>query len=334
MDLRHKIGQLFMIGFKGTDPGPANELIDEFQAGGVILFHRNCQTADQLRETLAALQAGRDACRLLVAIDQEGGPWTILGQHICPAFPTNWEHGQRFLTTGDPEPVRRQAEITAEVHHGLGINMNLAPVIDVVTHAGNRVISTRAFGDDTGVVERLGAEYITALQAAGIIATAKHFPGHGPTDVDSHKALPTVHLQRGEIEAVHLPPFAAAVAAGVDAVMTAHMVYPAVSDTPATLSRAWLTDELRGGLGFEGIIITDDMNMLAIADNFDPGEAAVTAIAAGVDILLACHGPETVREMHGAVLAAVESGRLDPARIDESYGRIMGVKRKYGLAGG
>jgi len=336
MDLRQKIGQMFMIGFTGTEPGCiAEELITEMHLGGVILFRPNCQSTEQLKTLLKSLQdctaSNGRTDRLLVSIDQEGGPWIILGAHICPAFPTNWEHGQSFRHTGDVEPVRRQAKATAKVHRDLGINMNLAPVVDVVTHSGNEVISTRAFGDNTETVSKLGAEYINVLQDAGVIATAKHFPGHGPTDIDSHKALPTVHMERSEIDGVHLPPFIAAIKAGTDAVMTAHMVYSSVSDTPATLCKTWLTDELRGNLGFEGVIITDDMNMLAIADNFTRAEAAVAAVNAGVDIVLVCANPEIQREMYAAVLSAAESGAISAARIDESVGRILAMKKKYGL---
>ena len=310
MNLRQKIGQLFMLGIAGTEPGNEVEnLISELQPGGIIIFGHNVRSGPQITELLAALQSHvrNSGCagRLLTALDQEGGPVTILGDLICPVFPSNWEHGEHYRATGETDGVATQAANTAAVLRKLGFNMNLAPVIDVVTCKGNEIIGIRAYGSDRETVSHLGAEYISTLQAAGVIATAKHFPGHGPTEVDSHKALPTVRLDRSAMDETHLYPYRSAIAAGVDAVMTAHLLYPAVSDMPGTLSREWLTGVLRNELGFEGVIITDDMNMLAIADNYSREEAAVKAIKAGVDILLVCAHPEVQRTMHGAVVAAV-----------------------------
>lgn len=336
MDLRQKIGQLLMIGIAGTEPGVAGvELVSELDPGGIIIFSNNIRSTGQITDLIGALQSRATATgradRLLVALDQEGGPVAILAGHICPVFPSNWEHGEHYKASGNYAAVIDQARTTARVLRELGFNMNLAPVVDVVTDSGNEIIGIRAYGDDREVVAHLGREYITALQAAGVIATAKHFPGHGPTAIDSHQALPTVNMDRAKIDHTHLYPFRAAISAGVDAVMTAHLRYPAVSKLPATLSSAWLTGVLRQELGFGGVIITDDMNMLAIADNFSRAEAAVAAIQAGVDILLICARPEIQREMFNAVLAAAESGAIGEQVVDAAVGRVLALKRKYGL---
>jgi beta-N-acetylhexosaminidase len=328
-DLSRKIGQLIMVGFEGTDAFGISGLIQELNLGGVILFTRNIKSADQVKKLTDSLKG--ISSDLLISIDQEGGSTTRLGPDICPIFPTNWQHGINFSTTGDPEPVIEQAETTAKVLKNLGINMNLAPVLDVVTVSGNEVISDRSYGNTPDIVGELGSRYIASIQDAGIIATAKHFPGHGPTNVDSHKALPSTDIGWQEIEEVHLSPFKRAVETGVDAVMTAHMVYKTIDSLPATLSAPILTGVLRNLLGFDGVIITDDLLMRAIADDHDIEESCVMAVRAGVDILLICSSEEHQRRAHTGLIEAVESGKIEERFIDEASFRIQRMKRKYGL---
>jgi len=334
MDIAYKIGQMIMVGFDGANHDRVSKLITDLHLGGVILFSRNIKTREQVKSLIFSLQNTAQSAglpKLLVSIDQEGGSTTRLGRDICPEFPTNRQHGDHYRSTGDLSPVVEQAKNTARVLLDLGINMNLAPVVDVVTVDGNEVIGSRSYGSDTEIVSILGSEYIRELQKNGVIATAKHFPGHGPTHVDSHKALPSTSISRADAENVHMAPFRRAIDSGVDAIMTVHIVYESFDNLPATLSYELLTNQLRNRMGFQGIIITDDMNMLAIADNFGVEDAMVEAINAGVDILLICKNEETQRQAFNAVLDGVNSGAIKESTVDRAYMRILTLKRKYGL---
>jgi len=338
MDLERKIGQMLMLGFDGPAPEPTIDLLREFHVGGFILFERNVGDCSNLSQvhllTLplhdAAAYAGLPG--LLISIDQEGGPVTRLGPDLCPEFVSNRKHGDLYIETGDPSPVIEQAKLTAQNLIRLGINMNLAPVLDVVTVDGNEVIGDRSYGNDPDIVSVLGVEYILELQKNGVIATAKHFPGHGPTHIDSHIALPTTSIPCEEAEKIHLHPFSKAIDSGVDCVMTAHMVYVAYDSLPATLSHKLLTGQLRNRMGFTGVIITDDMNMLAIAENYDVEEAVVLSVNAGVDILLVCGDVDVQRRACNAIFDAVNSGVIKLSVIDDAVGRIINLKKKYGLA--
>jgi len=334
MDIAHKIGQMIMVGFDGANPDRVSKLITDLHLGGIILFSRNIDTREQARSLTSSLQNVSQSAglpKLLVSIDQEGGSTTRLGHDICPEFPTNRHHGDHYRSTGDLSPVIEQAKITAGTLLDLGINMNLAPVVDVVTVDGNEVIGSRSYGSDSETVSALGSGYIKELQKNGVIATAKHFPGHGPTRVDSHKALPSTSISRADAENVHMAPFRRAIDSGVDAIMTAHIVYESFDSLPATLSHELLTNQLRNRMGFQGIIITDDMNMLAIADNFGVEDAMVRTINAGVDILLICKNEETQRRAFNAVLDGVNSGAIEESTVDRAYYRISSMKRNYGM---
>ncbi len=324
-----------MVGFDGTDPGPVCDLIDELALGGVILFSSNIVSSDQLTELTATLQKhaakNNHPGKLLISIDQEGGETSRLGPGLCPEFQTNQEHGEHYARTGGTDFVIDQAGQTAGCLGDLGININLAPVVDLVNVKGNRVIGSRSYGSDPDIVSTLGCTYISELQAAGIIATAKHFPGHGPTTIDSHVELPIISLDREESERLHFYPFQKAIETGVDVIMTGHIMHEAYDDVPATLSRELLTGQHRSGLGFDGVIITDDMNMLAIKDNYTTEEAVVKAVLAGVDIVLVCSNPEVQRATHKAIYDGVKSGEIDEEIIDASVERILKLKEKYGL---
>ena len=220
--------------------------------------------------------------------------------------------------------------VTAREGRALGVHLAYAPVLDVNNNPANPVINTRSYGEDPRLVARLGAAFVRGLQAHGMIATAKHFPGHGDTDVNSHLALPVVGASRARLDSVELPPFRAAIAASAGAVMTFHGAVPALdsSGAPGTLSRAVLTDLLRGRLGFRGLIISDAMDMRGVLDRYGAAEAAKRAVAAGADVLIQ---PDSVRPMIDAVLAGVAEGRYTEARIDSSVRRILAAKRSLGL---
>ena len=327
-DDRDLIGQLFMVDF--GEPSPSEEvirLIAEGGVGGVVLFDKNIRDPGQVASLTNALQRHAAAVRrppLLVAADQEGGPVVRLrGTHFPSAM--------AFGAAGSDDLVAAAAEVTARELRAVGIHFNFAPDLDVNSNPANPVIGVRSYGEDPALVARLGTRAITAMQAVGVLATAKHFPGHGDTAQDSHLALPTVAHPRDRLEAMEFPPFREAIRAGVAAVMTAHVVYPALdADHPATLSPA-IIGMLRAEMGFGGIVVSDSMRMRAIADLLGPGEAAVQAVLAGVDLILALGPTEVQWEALRGVRAAAAGGRIPPARIREAAERVVAAKRRLGL---
>jgi beta-N-acetylhexosaminidase len=239
-----------------------------------------------------------------------------------------------LAATGLTESAAAAARITAREGRAIGVHVNFYPVLDVNNNPANPIINTRAFSDDPEMVARWGAAFIRAAQDAGQIATAKHFPGHGDTALDSHILLPTLDAPRERLEQIELAPFRDAVRRGVRAVMTAHIAVPALDPEatearPATLSPALIDGILRREFGFDGLIFTDALSMGAVADRYEPGEAAVCAVEAGCDVVLY---PVDTEAAHAALCAAVRSGRLRPERIDESARRILLAKAWCGLA--
>ncbi len=329
MTIEEKVGQLIMVGFDGTQANEAIETyIRERFVGGVVLFSRNIETPQQTAELTNQLQqlAGTTAHQipLFIGIDQEGG-WVIRLREGATVLPGNMALG----ATDSTELAERAGEITAVELAAVGVNLNFAPVMDVNNNPQNPVIDRRSFGESPELVSRLGVAYIHGLQRNGVLGTAKHFPGHGDTTVDSHFDLPTVNHDRERIHALELQPFRAAIDADVAAIMTAHIVYPAFdADRPATLSPSILTDLLRKELGFDGLLITDDMEMEAIDDHYRSGEAAVMAVEAGADIVMVLWTSAKQIEVFDALLSAVKSGRISQARLDQSVRRIL--KNKEG----
>lgn len=327
MTIEEKVGQLIMVGFEGTQ---ANEIIETHIrkrfVGGVVLFSRNIQSPKQTAELTNQLQRLAESTAhqipLFIGIDQEGG-WVIRLKEGATVLPGNMALG----ATGSTELAERAGEITAAELAAVGVNLNFAPVVDVNNNPQNPVIGRRSFGESPELVSRLGVAYIRGLQHNGVLGTAKHFPGHGDTTVDSHFDLPTVNHDRERIHALELQPFRAAIDADVAAIMTAHIIYPAFDpDRPATLSPTILTDLLRGELGFDGLLVTDDMEMKAIDDRYRSGEAAVMAIEAGADIVMVLWSPTKQIEVFDALLSAVKSGRISQARLDQSVERILKSK--------
>ena len=327
MTIEEKVGQLIMVGFDGTQ---ANEVIEahirERFVGGVVLFSRNIQSPKQTAELTNQLQQlAQTTTRqipLFIGIDQEGG-WVIRLREGATVLPGNMALG----ATDSTALAERAGEITAVELAAVGVNLNFAPVVDVNNNPQNPVIDRRSFGESSELVSRLGVAYIRGLQHNGVLATAKHFPGHGDTTVDSHFDLPTVNHDRERVHTLELQPFRAAIDADVAAIMTAHIVYPAFDpERPATLSPAILTDLLRKELGFDGLLITDDMEMKAIDDRYRSGEAAVMAVEAGTDIVMVLWTPTKQIEVFEALLSAVKSGRITQARLDQSVKRILKSK--------
>ena len=327
MTIEEKVGQLIMVGFEGTQANEAIEThIRKRFVGGIVLFSRNIQSPQQMAELTNELQRLAEATArqipLFIGIDQEGG-WVIRLKEGATVLPGNMALG----ATNSTELAERAGEITAVELAAVGVNLNFAPVMDVNNNPDNPVIGRRSFGESPELVSRLGVPYIQGLQRNGVLATAKHFPGHGDTTVDSHFDLPTVNHDLERIHALELQPFRAAIDADVAAIMTAHIIYPAFdADRPATLSPTILTDLLRKELGFDGLLITDDMEMRAIDDRYRSGEAAVMAVEAGADIVMVLWTPAKQIEVFDALLSAIKSGRISQARLDQSVERILKSK--------
>lgn len=316
---------LLLAGFDGTDASDV-ELDFMKTLGGVVLFARNIVDAPQTAKLVAALQdAAKGAGRapLVVAIDEEGGTVTRIGR-IATRFPSAMALG----ATRDTGITRSVYAAIGEEIGALGFTLDFAPVADANTNPGNPVIGVRSFGDVETTVANVPAA-IEGLHASGVAATAKHFPGHGDASVDSHRDLPVIDIDLDRLRAVELAPFRAAIAAGVDAVMTAHVAVPQLdgSGSPATVSAPALS-VLRDELGFDGVICTDALEMQAIAARYSSGEAAVRAIKAGADLVTFSSSLASAKEAVVAIVDALESGRLSVLQIERSLERIRRLRTR------
>ncbi|MDQ0599020.1 beta-N-acetylhexosaminidase [Streptomyces canus] len=291
----------------------------------VGLFGRNIDSPDQLAALTAQLRAERDD--VLVAIDEEGGDVTRLEVRTGSSFPGNH-------ALGAVDDVDLTREVASELGRRLaacGVNLNWAPSADVNSNPDNPVIGVRSFGASADLVARHTAAYVTGLQSAGVAACTKHFPGHGDTAIDSHHALPRIDVDLPVLMSRELSPFRAAIAAGSRAVMSAHILVPALDpEHPATLSHKVLTDLLRGELGYDGLIVTDGMEMRAIADTYGIERGSVLAVAAGADAICVGGGladDETVRRLRDALVSAVRSGELPEERLADAAERVRSLAR-------
>jgi beta-N-acetylhexosaminidase len=321
MSLEEKAGQLIIAGIPGTRPEDGGaDLVRRLRLGGVVYLAHNVEHPEHVLALSQGLQrVAPPGLPLLVAIDHEGGLVMRLREPV-----TQLPDAMAIGATGDPALARRAGAVAAAELLAMGINFNLAPVLDVNDTPANPVIGRRSFGDRPAEVAALGVAYLEGLQAGGVLASAKHFPGHGHADVDSHLALPVIERSLGWLTAIDLAPFRAAVAANVATIMTAHVVYPALDpDRPATLSPIILRDLLRDRLGFRGLILTDALGMAAISQDYHAGEAAVRSLQAGADVALVVDDAEDV---HAAIVAALREGRLPTAQLDESVRRVVRLK--------
>ncbi|HLL76890.1 MAG TPA: glycoside hydrolase family 3 N-terminal domain-containing protein [Pyrinomonadaceae bacterium] len=352
MTLDEKIGQLVSIGVNAAFMSQESEefkflrrQIEENKVGGIILFRGPVYESAHLVNRMQ--QIARHP--LLISADLEAGSGMRFDHTIN--FPWNMAVG----ATGDPELARRQGEVTAREARAMGVHQIFAPVVDVNNNAANPVINVRSYGEDPQLVAQMAAAFVRGAQCGGVVATAKHFPGHGDTSVDSHRGLPVIDLPRARLDAVELVPFRAAIEAGVGAVMSAHIGLPQIDATkvqplprpqgyrpsyadsevlvegatlPGTLSPQVLTGILRRDLGFDGMIVTDALDMSGLTIYFTPGESAVRSLLAGADMLLKPVDPDaTVR----GVREAVQQGRLTEKRIEESARRVLAAKYDLGL---
>lgn len=326
MITRDTIGQLLMVGFSGTEL--SSEFIDwlqEFRPGGVILFSRNLVDPEQVAQLTNSLQEHAPNPPLLIAIDQEGGRVSRLPQGFT-IFPS----AASVAACQSPDVAYGVAEITAKELRAVGINMNMAPVLDVNSNPANPIIGNRAYGETPKQVCTFGVATMQGLQDHGVIPCGKHFPGHGDTTTDSHKVLPVVNADRERLNDIELEPFRHAIQHGLPTLMTAHVHYPALdAEAPATLSRTILTDLLRDELGFKGVTLTDDMEMRAILDHRSIGEASVRSLQAGADIVLICHQQPRQTEAVLAIEQALDRGELSMDHLSASLERIAALKKTH-----
>lgn len=315
--------RLVLAGFHGTTAeAPDVKRLLELGVGGFVLFGRNVEHPAQVQALLTTLIA-RSGHPLLLAVDQEGGRVARLKAPL-----TVWPPMARLGEANDPELAREVGRGLGRELAAVGFNLDLAPVLDVRFEGTTIAIGDRALSDDPAVVAALGVQLALGLQDAGLAACAKHFPGHGHVTVDSHVELPVCPLDEASLRREHLAPFAAAIAAGVDCVMSAHVVYPAFDDAPATLSTAWMTDVLRKELGFSGVVLTDDLEMGAIVRHGGLGAAAVRSIRAGADGLLVCSRVDGVAECAEAVAAECRRDRAFAARCAQAEARLDVLARR------
>ena len=346
LSLDEKIGQLFVVGASGvymSVSSPAYQrllhLVRDEHVGGFIWFMSNVYETAALTERLQA----ESRVPLLISADLESG----IGMRFNDT--TFWPSAMAVAATGDPSLAEAEGRIAAQEARAVGVNHIYAPVVDVNIDPDNPVINTRSFGEDPQDVSRFATAFIRGVQSEHVLACAKHFPGHGDTHIDSHRALPVLDVSRERLDRVELAPFRAAISAGVASIMAGHLSVPALDPTPApvrggpsqnpygtsaaevtqngtlpaTISKRMLEGLLRGEMGFRGLIVTDAFDMGGLTEHFDAGEAAVRAIEAGEDQILM--SPD-VEAAIAAVKAAVKSGRLSEARIDASVRRILAAK--------
>jgi len=329
LTLKQKIGQMFMCGFDAVEANSHIErLIRENEIGGVIYFRRNLQNPAQvaaLSNQLQQLASESTDIPLLISIDQEGGMVTRIEEGVS-LMPGNMSLG----AMNDLDAVYQTAYVSGRELRAMGINVNFAPDVDVNNNPLNPVIGVRSYGEDPHAVADMGVAAVRGYEHAGVAATIKHFPGHGDTEADSHYSLPVVPHDLERLHAIELVPFKKAIDHGVDIVMSAHVIFPALEqgELPSTLSPKVIDGFLRKELGFQGVVCSDCMEMKAIADHYGFVDGTVLAVEAGVDLILISHRYEYQVAGINALVEAVESGRISEERINESVERILKLKEK------
>lgn len=335
MSLQEKAGQLIFAGIPGTEVGDtARHLFNDLHIGNIVLMGANAGTPAQVAALTAGLQQlaiDSNGVGALIATDQEGG--TV--QRLIDGF-TDLPDARTIGEAGDPDLARQYGAMIGSELRAVGVNMALAPVLDVNDNPDNPVIGRRAFGTTPDAVINVALPFIEGLRRANVIATGKHFPGHGSTETDSHFTLPVVKKTVAELEATELAPFRAAVQEGIGAVMVAHVAYPALdaSGIPASISEPIVTGVLRQELGFDGVVVTDDMAMAGITGQAPPAQSSVQAIAAGADIVICVSLPCDPATTQAAIIDAVNSGALSMARLDEAVRHVLALKQAFDVAAG
>ncbi|MCH3972733.1 MAG: beta-N-acetylhexosaminidase [Oscillospiraceae bacterium] len=336
MTLEQKVGQLFFLCFRHDTDGTnlytynnvTRKTIKNIQPGGVVLFQENVHTTAQLRRLIQNIQADCTTAPF-IGVDQEGGKVQRVsanGSIHATAVPTMWKVGQ----TGSTSLAQQVGAVLGSELTVFGFNLDFAPDCDVFSNPQNKVIGTRAFSSDPQKVAAFSTAVSAGIRSQGVIPVCKHFPGHGDTSADTHAGYAAVNKTLAQLRQTELVPFKAQAAAGAEMIMVAHISLPKINgdSTPATMSSKVVQGLLRGELGYSGVVITDAMDMGAVAQHYSSGEAAVRAIHAGVDMILM---PEDPQAAYTAVLKAVKSGSISQERLNQSVERILALKKKYNL---
>ena len=330
LSLEVKVGQLIFAGVPGTQVGStAERLVGQLHIGNVVLMGENAGTPSQvaaLTSQLQALARRSNGFGALIATDQEGG--TV--QRLTQGF-TRLPDAASVGAAARPDLAREYGALVGSELSAVGVNMPLGPVLDVNDNPANPVIGRRAFGSTVETVVATGLPFIEGLRSAGVIAVGKHFPGHGNTETDSHFTLPVVKKSLDQLERTELAPFEAAVATGLDAVMVAHVAYPALdaSGMPASLSPTIITGLLKQQIGFRGVVVTDDLGMAGVAALMSPEDAALRAVQAGADLVICVSLPCDATKVQARLLQAARSGELPAARLDDAVRRVTELKQRY-----
>jgi beta-N-acetylhexosaminidase len=331
MPLEVKVGQLLFTGVPGTAVGPeAQRLIAELHLGNVVVMGANAGTPAQVAALTADLQQlalESNGVGAIIATDQEGG----LVQRLVEGFTSLPEAAVIGSgAAGNADLARQYGAMVGAELRAAGVNMDLAPVLDVNDNPANPVIGRRAFGTTPAAVIDVTLPFIEGLHDELVAAVGKHFPGHGNTETDSHFTLPVVHKSLEELEATELAPFRAAIEAGIDAIMVAHVAYPSLdpSGLPASISSTIVTGLLRQQLGFDGVVVTDDMGMAGVAALMPSEQAVVESVKAGVDLVICVSLPCDAETAQSALIAAVESGDLPLSRVDDAVRRVLALKQQ------
>ena len=329
MTVKQMLGQKLVFGFHGTELSEEFiGLIKEYKIGNVILFLRNVESAQQVRKLCAQIQElilAETGYPAFIIIDQEGGMVSRL-----PADAVNVPSAMCLAATGDAENARKASEITIRQLRGLGANFNMAPDLDVNNNPKNPVIGIRSFGDDPKKVAEFGVASAKPYENSGILCCGKHFPGHGDTAVDSHLGLPCVDKTEEELEQVELVPFRAAVENGIQSIMISHMMFPKIEaeNVPCTMSRKIVTGILKEKMGYQGLILTDCMEMMAIQKHYGTPEGCVAAMKAGIDLVEISASFDLELGAAKLVNAAAEKGEFDMEEIKASVAKILEYKKK------
>jgi beta-N-acetylhexosaminidase len=331
LTLEQKVGQMILAGIDGTSIDESmQKLIAEQHVGGIIMYKNNFSDINgsiQLVNELKLANKG-NAVPLFISVDQEGGNVSRLPKDFV-AIPSNAKVGK----TDHAEIAEEMGSLLARELNTMGFNVNFAPVLDINSNPNNPVIGARSFGNNAELVTKLGIAEMNGLREGHIVSVVKHFPGHGDTSVDSHLDLPIVKRTTEQLEALEWIPFRAAIDDKADAVMVAHILFPLIDpDAPASFSKVIIGEQLRGTFGYDGVVITDDMTMGAIADHYGIADASIRSVEAGSDIILVAHGYDTAKLVYDQLLQSAKSGKISESRIDDSVRRILALKRKYSLS--
>lgn len=329
LSMDEKIGQLIIAGFEGTELNDeVVKLVDEYKVGGFILFSRNILDENQTIKLLNDIKDlnSKNNIPLFLSIDEEGGRVSRL-----PKSYVKLPEAAVFGKKNNKALSYELGKILGERVKALGFNMDFSPVLDINSNPKNPVIGNRAFGSNVETVVENGIEAMLGIKETNVISVVKHFPGHGDTSIDSHVNLPMVDKTKDELKSFELVPFINAIENDADAIMIAHILYPKIDSNPATMSSKIIDDLLRNELGFNGIVISDDMTMGAIVENYTLEEAVLSFLKGGGDIALICHGYENILKAVESIKEAVRTGELPEEKINEKVYRILSIKEKYNL---